>query len=122
VEIRDPVALGYTRATISKWREKLFYELGPKCVLCDERAIHLHEGILWRSEVMGFSYPVRLRVFAECNTFPICRRCHENPPSREFFFGIACQKYGEKEVREWYASFGWKSPPTIMFMPRRNDD
>ena len=121
--VRDPVAEGYNRKTIGFWRGKLFSELGPWCVVCLEghnrkrRAVHLHEGILWRSEVMGFPFPTRLSVFADCNSFPICRTCHKIPPPREWFFDLSCHRYGEQEVREWYASFDWKVPPDRRFMP-----
>lgn len=115
--IRDPVDLGYTKETIGGWRAKLFAELGPYCVVCGHKAHHLHEGILWRSQVQGFAFPVRLRVFAECNVFPICRTCHESPPPRQFFFDLACEKYGEEAVRRWYRSFVWKVPPDRRFMP-----
>ena len=117
MDIRDPVALGYTRATISKWREQLFYELGPSCVICGRQAHHLHEGILWRSEVMGFGFPLRLRVFSDCNSYPLCAQCHKSPPPREVFFAMACQKYGENQVRRWYAGFSWRCPPIKAFMP-----
>jgi hypothetical protein len=122
MSVRDPVDLGYTRSKIGLWRGKLFAELGPHCIVCLEKgrkrgAIHLHEGILWRSEVMGFSFPTRLRVFADCNSFPVCGLCHKYAPPREWFFEWSCRRYGEQEVREWYASFNWKVPPDRRFMP-----
>lgn len=120
--IHDPVTEGYA-SRIDLWRSRLFIELGPDCVVCKEkygrkrRAVHLHEGILWRSEVMGFPPLVRLRVFADCNVFPICSSCHLSPPPREFFFNLACKKYTEQSVRLWYGSLGWRVPPDRRFMP-----
>ena len=121
--IRDPVDLGYTRNTIGFWRGKLFAELGPGCFSClhlhgrHRRAVHLHEGILWRGEVQGFPFPTRNRVFADCNSFPLCEKCHKSPPPREWFFERACEKHGEADVRRWYGSFNWKVPPDRRFMP-----
>ena len=113
--VRDPVDLGYTKSTIGEWRAKLFAELGPYCFVCGHLADHLHEGIVWRSEVQGFSFPTRLRVFADCNSFPVCRECHSPAPGRMWFFEKSCLIYGEGDVREWYSSFGWKVPPDRRF-------
>lgn len=112
----DPVELGFSRSTIGQWRRVLF-ERSPRCVVCGSGANHLHEGVLTRGEVQGFSFPDRLRVFAECNCFPICQFCHKSPPPREWFFERSCNQFGEAVVRNWYASFGWKSPPRKEFMP-----
>jgi len=115
--IRDPVDLGYVKGTVEEWRRKLWNELGPRCVVCGNLADHLHEGILWRSEVQGFPFPTRLRVFADCNSFPVCATCHSPAPSREFFFEMSCRRYGEQEVRAWYGSFPWRVVPDRRFMP-----
>lgn len=113
----NPNAFGYTKKNISLWRWDVFERLGPDCVVCGRGADHLHEGIVWRSEAMGFPFPERLNAFAECNSFPICAECHTEPPPRAWFFERSCARYGEDEVREWYASFEWKVPPVIGFMP-----
>ena len=120
--IRDPVDLGYTRSTISKWRSRLFAEL-PYCSVCwhlygrQRLAAHLHEGIVTRGDCQGIPFPDRLRCFADVNSYPICAECHVSPPPREWFFRLACDKYGESDVRDWYSSFWWKVPPRREFMP-----
>lgn len=86
-------------------------------MVCGSGANDLHEGIVWRGEAQGFDKRTRKKVFAECNSFALCRDCHLSPPPREWFFERACNRYGEDVVRDWYASFGWKVPPRPEFMP-----
>src|SRR5690606_38662248 len=109
-DIRNPVALGYTAATIERWRRIVFEEKARfGCVVCGGLAHHLHEGIVWRSQVMGMPWERRGLVFADCNSFCICSTCHQNPPPREWFWAKAHETYSDEDLRNWYASIWVKS-------------
>ena len=120
--IVDPTHLGYRKKNIEQWRSMIKWQRGMICEEGGEGDItcHLHECIVTRRDGQGLPDAKKLRLFSNCNMVVLCPVCHKKAhgqkDSREIWFARMCERYGEKEMREWYAGFGWKSPET-RFMP-----
>ena len=61
---------------------------------------------------MGWPKKYRYLIDSPYNLFLVCSECHLNKalPSREEFWMMACRRYGEPAVREWYDSLPFKGP------------
>ena len=99
-------------------KERLLRERGTICERCRmQPATDLDEGIIPRCDQRGLSLEQRRIAFASCGLFLLCAKCNrEEAHQREWAFGQACQRYGEQEVRAWYASLQLKVPD-LRFMP-----
>ena len=96
----------------------LLAERGWRCQVCGARAgiTDLHEGIVSRGDVQGWDLSARLLIYHKYNCFILCRYCHrEHKLSREDAWRLACSRYGELAVREWYESLPWKAGPPRRF-------
>jgi len=106
----------WERRALNPWRmemkRKLFARRGPTCERCGERrAIDLDEGIVPRCDMRGLSVKQRRIAFGSCNLFLLCEKCNrESAHDREAAFRRACGRFGEREVRAWYAGIGLKAP------------
>jgi hypothetical protein len=121
-KIINPADLGYTNSTISQWRSIVKWQRNGVCEECGKPdvACHLHECIVTRQDARGLPDERRIRIFSNCNMALLCDACHRKAhgekDSREKWWAIRCQQYGEKAMREWYAGFQWKAPER-RFMP-----
>lgn len=100
---------------LNRWRmetkRRLFAQRGWMCERgCGRRATDLDEGIVTRGDMRGFSDEQKILAFATCNLFLLCAKCNQTRHYRELAWEISCDRYGEKEVREWYASLNLKAP------------
>lgn len=106
---------------ICNWRNDLTYHLTwevrePKCESCGKdyqsgTFFDLHEGIVTRGDVQGWSKRRRGLIFCEVNCFLLCRACHTNWGEvfpREKAWELSCERYGEEVMREWYEGLPWK--------------
>jgi len=115
----------WERRELRPWRmeqkRRLMLVRGGLCERgCGRVAQDLDEGIIPRSSMMGLSLEKRRLAFASCNLFLLCARCNrEEAHQVEWAFEQACNRYGEKTIREWYASIGLKAP-RHQFMPRKS--
>jgi len=61
----------------------------------------LHHGIL--SKAMFRGVKDRKLLDAPCNCFLVNKACHERIPGPEWFWQLACERYGTDAVEQWYA-------------------
>jgi len=99
-------------------KRKLLLRRGPMCERCGQRrAVDLDEGIVPRCDQRGLAVAQRRLAFGSCNLFLLCESCNrESAHDREGAFRLACERFGEREVRNWYAGIGLKAPDR-RFMP-----
>jgi len=62
----------------------------------------LHHGILSKARAMKIKGNRRL-IDHPYNCFLVNHSCHQRIPGPDYFWGLACERYGRANVREWYA-------------------
>jgi len=78
---------------------------------CDRVAEDLDEPIITRGDMRGLSLQQRRLAFSTANMEIACSICNrESAHDREAAFRRACERFGEREVRAWYAGIGLKAP------------
>lgn len=95
-----------------KLKSYLLAKRGWRCEVCGTRGgiTDLHEGIVSREDVRGWKREDRLLIHCAINCFIVCRYCHrEHRLSREDAWRLACERYGDEAVREWYEGLPWKA-------------
>ncbi len=114
------------RKNVIQWRfflgEQIGLHRGWGCVCCGSwhrrlvdsycsmDIFDLHEGIVSRGDVQGWSFEKRGLIFHEYNSFWLCRDCHQDHKlSREAAWELSCEWYGEELVKEWYESLPWRA-------------
>ena len=104
-------------------RQHLFRTRLAKCenadcdTLLHETGFDVHEGIVSRQDVRGWSLPKSAWIFCEYNCVMLCPDCNRNgpQPSRQFVWDLQCARYGEAAVRSWYEALPFRTgkPPRL---------
>lgn len=84
----------------------IHFALGEPCSCGCGRPLtnpELHHGVLTKAHFRGIAKEYRAEILnAPCNLFLINRACHQRVPEPQHFWALACERYGEKNVRAWY--------------------
>jgi len=94
-------SLGETRADLLA----IHFALNEPCSCgCGQMLEHpeLHHGILTKAHFRGVAKEHRAEILNHpINLFLVNHDCHERIPGARFFWALACERYGEKNVRAW---------------------
>lgn len=114
----------YTKDFLNNWRENvkrnvdyIFYRYRPRlCMVCGYpfSVFDMHEGIVSRKDVQGWSKRNRHLIMTELNCIPLHHTCHlDSPPSRQDVWEYQKEFYGNAMLQLWYNELPWKlgKPP-----------
>ena len=73
---------------------------------CPRPAVHLHEALVTRGDVQGWSPELRQAIFHEYNVIGLCAYHHntEHEPKAFDVFLAKCEEHGQQQVVEWLES------------------
>ena len=89
-----------------------------ECPGCGERMgiAHMHEGLIYRSQVQGWPVERRVLIHVPYNCILICPDCNlgtggKSAPSREEVLEIKVERFGEEQIARWLRSLPFRSHP-----------
>lgn len=95
-------SLGETRADLIALHLALGEPCSCGCGQPIQEPVELHHAILTRKKCQGVSAEHRDIWEHPINLVLVNKSCHERIPGPRFFWKLACERYGEKNVKSWY--------------------
>lgn len=109
IDLSDPAKVRIWRGSLRRY---LWVTRPRICEGCQRKLIRefdVHEGIVTRGDVRGWSFEDRGLIFSEYNTTLLHHLCHlMNPPTRQYVWDIQVARYGEEKMRGWYEGLPFK--------------